>query len=60
MRPRGAPLAGQASAPMKPSSHHHEIEAALRSLDVHWPPRDQFTLMALVAEARAVDWDFAT
>jgi hypothetical protein len=25
-----------------------------------WPPRQPMTLTELVAEARAVDWDFAT
>jgi hypothetical protein len=29
-----------------------------RSLDVGWPPRHPITLMDLVAEVRAVDWDF--
>jgi hypothetical protein len=31
-----------------------------RSLDADWPPRQPITLTDLVAEARAVDWDFAT
>jgi hypothetical protein len=31
-----------------------------RSLDVDWPPRQPITVMDLVAEARALDWDFAT
>jgi hypothetical protein len=31
-----------------------------RSLDADWPPRQPITLMDLVAEARAVDWDFTT
>jgi hypothetical protein len=31
-----------------------------RSLDADWPPRHPITLMDLVAEARAVDWDFST
>jgi hypothetical protein len=30
------------------------------SLDADWPPHQPITLMDLVAEARAVDWDFAT
>jgi hypothetical protein len=30
-----------------------------RSIDADWPPRQPITLMDLVAEARAVDWDFA-
>jgi hypothetical protein len=29
-----------------------------RSLDTEWPPRQPITLADLVAEARAVDWDF--
>jgi hypothetical protein len=29
-----------------------------RSLDADWPPRQPITLTDLVAEARAVDWDF--
>jgi hypothetical protein len=29
-----------------------------RSLDVDWPPCEPITLTDLVAEARAVDWDF--
>ena len=45
---------------MQPASRHHEIQAALRSLEADWPPRHPITLMDLVAEARAVDWDFAT
>ena len=28
------------------------------SLDADWPPRQPTTLTELVAEARAVDWDF--
>ena len=28
------------------------------SLDVDWPPRQATTLAELVAEARALDWDF--
>jgi hypothetical protein len=31
-----------------------------RSLDADWPPRQPITLTDLVAEARAVDWDFVT
>ena len=30
-----------------------------RSLDADWPPREPMTLADLIAEARAVDWDFA-
>jgi hypothetical protein len=30
-----------------------------RSLDEDWPPHQPMTLMDLVAEARAVNWDFA-
>jgi hypothetical protein len=30
----------------------------MRSLDADWPPRQPTTLTELVAEARAVDWDF--
>jgi len=41
---------------MQPSSRHHELQAALRSLDADWPPRQSITLMDLVAEARAVEW----
>ena len=29
-----------------------------RSLDAEWPPREPATLTELVAEARALDWDF--
>ena len=29
-----------------------------RSLDAEWPPREPTTLTELVAEARALDWDF--
>jgi hypothetical protein len=29
-----------------------------RSLDADWPPRQPVTLAELVAEARAIDWDF--
>jgi hypothetical protein len=29
-----------------------------RSLDSEWPPRQPIALTDLVAEARAVDWDF--
>jgi hypothetical protein len=29
------------------------------SLDADWPPRQSMSLMELVAEARALDWDFA-
>jgi hypothetical protein len=28
------------------------------SLDADWPPRQTMTMTDLVAEARAVDWDF--
>ena len=28
------------------------------SLDADWPPRQPITITDLVAEARAVDWDF--
>jgi len=31
-----------------------------RSLDAEWPPHLTITLTDLVAEARAVDWDFST
>jgi hypothetical protein len=31
-----------------------------RSLEADWQPRQPITLTELVAEARAVDWDFAT
>lgn len=31
-----------------------------RSLDADWAPHQLVTLMDLVAETRAVDWDFAT
>jgi hypothetical protein len=34
-------------------------EDLARSLDADWPPRQSMSLMELVAEARAVDWDFA-
>jgi hypothetical protein len=30
----------------------------MRSLDAEWPPRQAATLTELVAEARALDWDF--
>jgi hypothetical protein len=30
-----------------------------RSLDEDWPLRQPMSLMELVAEARAIDWDFA-
>jgi len=30
----------------------------MRSLDAEWPPRQATTLTELVAEARALDWDF--
>jgi hypothetical protein len=30
------------------------------SPDVDWPPHQPITLTELVAEARAIDWDFAT
>ena len=30
----------------------------MRSLDAEWPPRQPTTLTELVAEARALDWDF--
>ena len=30
------------------------------SLDEDWPPHQPVTLVDLVAEARAIDWDFAT
>jgi hypothetical protein len=29
-----------------------------RSLDADWPPRQPVTLMEMVAEARAIDWNF--
>jgi hypothetical protein len=29
-----------------------------RSLDADWPPRQPVTLTELVAEARAINWDF--
>ena len=29
-----------------------------RSLDADWPPRQPMSLADLIAEARAVDWDF--
>ena len=29
-----------------------------RSLDADWPPRQPMTIAELVAEARAVEWDF--
>ena len=32
--------------------------ADLASLDADWPPRPSITLTDLIAEARAVDWDF--
>jgi hypothetical protein len=32
--------------------------ADLASLDADWPPRQSITLTDLIAEARAVDWDF--
>jgi hypothetical protein len=31
-----------------------------RSLDADWPPRQPATLAELVAEARAIDWDFTS
>jgi hypothetical protein len=34
-------------------------EDLARSLDDDWPPRQPMSLMELVAEARALDWDFA-
>jgi hypothetical protein len=34
-------------------------EDLARSLDEDWPPRQPMSLMELVAEARAMDWDFA-
>jgi hypothetical protein len=30
-----------------------------RALDADWPPRQTITITHLVAEARAVDWNFA-
>jgi len=30
------------------------------SLDADWPPHQPATLMDLIAEARAVEWDFTT
>jgi hypothetical protein len=30
----------------------------VRSLDEDWPPRQPVTLTELVAEARAINWDF--
>jgi hypothetical protein len=30
------------------------------SFDADWPPRGPITLTDLIAEARAVDWDFTT
>ena len=35
------------------------VEVTL-SLDEDWPPHQPVTLVDLVAEARAIDWDFAT
>ena len=35
------------------------VDLAL-SLDADWPLRQPATLTELVAEARAIDWDFAT
>jgi hypothetical protein len=29
------------------------------SLDADWPPRQPITIVDLVTEARAVDWDFS-
>lgn len=29
-----------------------------RSLDVDWPPNQTKSIMGLIADARAVDWDF--
>jgi hypothetical protein len=34
-------------------------EDLAHSLDADWPPCQPVTLMELVAEARAVDWDFS-
>jgi hypothetical protein len=34
-------------------------EGLAHSLDADWPPCQPVTLMELVAEARAVDWDFS-
>ena len=31
----------------------------MRTLDAEWPPREPTTLTELVAEARALDWDFS-
>jgi hypothetical protein len=31
-----------------------------RSLGADWPPRQPITLMDLVAEARALEWDFVS
>ena len=36
-----------------------KTRALAHSLDADWPPRQQMTLTELIAEARAVDWDFA-
>jgi hypothetical protein len=30
------------------------------TLDADWPPHQSLTIMDLVADARAVDWDFTT
>jgi hypothetical protein len=35
------------------------VDLAL-SLDADWPPHQPVTLAELVAEARALDWDFTT
>ena len=32
----------------------------VHSLDADWPPHQPVTLMDLIAEARAVEWDFTT
>jgi hypothetical protein len=34
-------------------------EDPARSLEADWPPHQPITLMDLVAEARALDWDFS-
>ena len=31
-----------------------------RSLDADWPSRQPMTIAELIAEARAVDWDFSS
>jgi hypothetical protein len=36
-----------------------KTRALAHSLDADWPPRQQMTLTEFIAEARAVDWDFA-